>query len=78
MATTNALNVLTSAEVYGLSKVIHIVLDEADTLLDDSFFPELVGPFMNRFAVSKLLCNVYSDNFDVCNIFTSNSICLVE
>lgn len=52
IATTNALKVLTSAGVYSTSKVAHVILDEADTLLDDSFFPELVGPFLNRLTVS--------------------------
>ncbi|CAL8111469.1 unnamed protein product [Orchesella dallaii] len=54
IATTNALKVLTSAGVYGTSKLLHVVLDEADTLLDDSFFPELVAPFLNRLPFDDL------------------------
>lgn len=52
ITTANALKVLSSAGVYHLGRITHVVLDEADTLLDDSFFPELVGPFLNRLPVS--------------------------
>ncbi|ODM98680.1 putative ATP-dependent RNA helicase DDX28 [Orchesella cincta] len=54
ITTTNALKVLESAGVYGTSKLLHLVLDEADTLLDDSFFPELVGPFLHRLPFEDL------------------------
>lgn len=51
IATANALKVLMTAGVYRTVDIMHVVLDEADTLLDDSFFPELIGPFLNRLPV---------------------------
>lgn len=63
VATTNAIKVLTSTGTYGLGKVHHVVLDEADTLLDDSFFPELVGPFLNRIPVKFYIYYLLIDSF---------------
>lgn len=53
VATVGALSKLSSSGLYNLSHVKHVVLDEADTLLDDSFKDYLINllrklPFGNR------------------------------
>ncbi|XP_063240676.1 probable ATP-dependent RNA helicase DDX28 isoform X2 [Bacillus rossius redtenbacheri] len=50
VASLGALSKLTSAGVYNMKRVRHIVLDEADTLLDDSF-NEKLRHFLRRFPL---------------------------
>lgn len=77
ISTIHVVSTLKSAGVYGINKVHHVVLDEADTLLDDSFSPDVIN-FLRSFNVShltKLLLAAYvflliwykmSYNFDCC------------
>lgn len=51
IATPGALNKLTNAGIYKMSDVRHVILDEADTLLDESFCADLCN-FLRRFPVS--------------------------
>ncbi|XP_046390061.1 probable ATP-dependent RNA helicase DDX28 [Ischnura elegans] len=51
VGTVGAISKLVSSGIYNISLVRHVVLDEADTLLDDSF-EEKVTPFLNRFKFS--------------------------
>ncbi|XP_025415053.1 probable ATP-dependent RNA helicase DDX28 [Sipha flava] len=48
IATIGALSKLTTTGIYSMRYVRHVVLDEADTLMDDSF-NELVNHFLSRF-----------------------------
>jgi len=48
IATIGALSKLTTTGIYSMRHVRHLVLDEADTLMDDSF-NELVTHFLRRF-----------------------------
>lgn len=50
ISTVHVLSTLKSAGLYGMSKVHHVVLDEADTLLDDSFALDVVN-FLHGFQV---------------------------
>lgn len=49
VATLGALKRLVHGKVYSVKKVKHLVIDEADTMLDDSF-NESVLQFLNRFS----------------------------
>jgi superfamily II DNA/RNA helicase len=51
ISTVNAASLLTTAGVYSTKHVQHVVLDEADTLLDDSFADD-VTTFLRKFSVS--------------------------
>lgn len=51
VASVGALSKLVTTGIYRMDHVRHVVLDEADTLLDDSFSDKLVH-FMKRFPVS--------------------------
>lgn len=53
VASVGALSKLVTTGIYRMDHVRHVVLDEADTLLDDSFSDKLVH-FMKRFPVSLL------------------------
>lgn len=48
VSTVSIVSTLSALELYDLTRVAHIVLDEADTLLDDSFNPEVLR-FLGRF-----------------------------
>lgn len=50
VATIGALSKLTSTGLYNMSEVRHLILDESDTLLDDSF-NELVVRYLKRFKI---------------------------
>lgn len=50
VATVGALSKLVTTGIYRMEEVRHVVLDEADTLLDDSFSDKL-GYFLRRFPV---------------------------
>ncbi|GFG30487.1 hypothetical protein Cfor_08112 [Coptotermes formosanus] len=53
VASLGALSKLTTTGIYNVSNVHHVVLDEADTLLDDSFNEKLCH-FLRKFKVSLL------------------------
>lgn len=50
VSTVGALSKLVTTGIYRMEEVRHVVLDEADTLLDDSFSDKL-GYFLRRFPV---------------------------
>ncbi|XP_011199643.2 probable ATP-dependent RNA helicase DDX28 [Bactrocera dorsalis] len=52
VATVGALSKLVTTGIYRMEEVRHVVLDEADTLLDDSFSDKL-GYFLRRFPFYK-------------------------
>lgn len=52
VASMGALSKLVTTGIYRMNYVSHVVLDEADTLLDDSFSDKLVH-FLKRFPASK-------------------------
>ncbi|XP_011186769.1 probable ATP-dependent RNA helicase DDX28 [Zeugodacus cucurbitae] len=52
VATVGALSKLVTTGIYRMEEVRHVVLDEADTLLDDSFSDKL-GYFLRRFPFHK-------------------------
>ena len=52
VASIGAISKLVTTGIYRMNEVRHVVLDEADTLLDDSFNPKLVY-FMRRFGVNR-------------------------
>ncbi|XP_053957535.1 probable ATP-dependent RNA helicase DDX28 [Anastrepha ludens] len=52
VATIGALSKLVTTGIYRMEAVRHVVLDEADSLLDDSFSDKL-GYFLKRFAFHK-------------------------
>lgn len=51
IGTMGATSKLVTTGVYRMHECHHVVLDEADTLLDDSFMPKLAH-FLKRFPVS--------------------------
>lgn len=51
VGTMGATSKLATTGVYRMNQCEHVVLDEADTLLDDSFNPKLTH-FLKRFPVS--------------------------
>lgn len=53
ISTVNVITQLSEARVYELDRVQQIVLDEADTLLDDSFSPAVLY-LLRKFPVSKV------------------------
>ncbi|XP_055683650.1 probable ATP-dependent RNA helicase DDX28 [Lutzomyia longipalpis] len=54
VGTLGVVNKLTGAQIYRMGSVRHVVLDEADTLLDDSF-SEKLSSFLRRFPFHKNL-----------------------
>ncbi|GAB0095350.1 RNA helicase [Sergentomyia squamirostris] len=52
IGTFGVINKLTATQIYRMGSVRHVVLDEADTLLDDSFSDRL-SYFLQRFAFHK-------------------------
>jgi ATP-dependent RNA helicase MRH4 len=62
ISTVHVLSALKSVGIYTMNKVQHIVLDEADTLLDDSFSPGVVD-FLNGFSVFSII------QIDICQMF---------
>ncbi|XP_050441891.1 probable ATP-dependent RNA helicase DDX28 [Adelges cooleyi] len=60
VATLGALSKLTTTGIYSMRCVRHIVLDEADTLLDDSF-NELLTHFLGRFHFKGKGADRHSD-----------------
>ena len=48
VSTISIVSTLSALELYDMSRVAHIVLDEADTLLDDSFNDDVLR-FLRRF-----------------------------
>lgn len=50
VSTINAIRVLTKVQVYSMRKLKMVILDEADTLTDDSFCDDLVD-FLRYFPV---------------------------
>lgn len=59
VATLGAVSKLVTTGIYHMDQVRHVVLDEADTLLDDSFTEKLTY-FLRRFPVSLELSKRYS------------------
>nr|CAD7201367.1 unnamed protein product [Timema douglasi] len=60
IATLGTLSKLTTTGIYNMSRVRHIILDEADTLLDDSFNEKLCH-FLRRFTFHHIP-GVIADN----------------
>lgn len=56
-----AISKLVTTSIYRMHQCRHVVLDEADTLMDDSFNEKLVV-FLRRFPVNYYRHH-YSDNF---------------
>ena len=57
ISTINIISTLSRMQVYTTKKIQHIVLDEADTLLDDSFSKD-VANFLDPFPVILFLVKV--------------------
>lgn len=55
IGTIGATSKLVTTGVYRMHLCQHVVLDEADTLLDDSFNEKLTY-FLRRFPVTLMLC----------------------
>lgn len=62
IGTMGATSKLVTTGVYRMNLCEHVVLDEADTLLDDSFNPKLAH-FLKRFPVSALAGEDHTDMF---------------
>lgn len=54
VASFGALSKLTTTGVYKVDQVRHVVMDEANTLLDDSFAEKLIH-FLRRFPVTSII-----------------------
>lgn len=54
VASVGALSKLVTTGIYRMDHVRHVILDEADTLLDDSFSDKLVH-FLKRFPVREII-----------------------
>jgi len=54
ISTVHVARELSSGGIFNMKHVEHVVLDEADSLLDDSFVDEIV-PLLRRFPVNQRL-----------------------
>lgn len=64
VASFGAFSKLVSTGVYKINQVRHVVLDEADSLLDDSFI-EKVSHLMSKVKVCTVLFPYYTQTYQI-------------